>query len=184
MQRKLDVERESSDLKTVEQQRRRKCDAEAVRFHDRIRTFIDNYHLEDVLDYSYSCMDVPSPCKMDRFTRFWLKVNRLVPWRLELLRDLMDLYGMSCRGIGPFGGIFLCAEAGGGYMIYDNSMSISSFRTKDVLKRRIMSRNLVVAIKDTKKNINTAEWLRGGNNASGPLPEDITRYISMLMSRS
>ena len=34
------------------------------------------------------------------------------------------------------------------------------------------------------KNINTAEWLRGGNEASGPLPEDITREISMLLSCS
>ena len=183
MQRKLDAERAASELKMAEQQQKER-DAVAVRLHGRIEIFIKNYHLEDILDYSYSCMDVPSPCKMDRFTRFWLKVNRLVPWRLELLRDLMDLYGMSCRGIGPFGGILLCAEAGGGYMIYDNSMSISGFRTKDVLKRRIMSRNLVAAIKETKKNINTAEWLRGGNGSSGPIPEDITRHISMLMSRS
>ena len=155
----------------------------ALRFHERIMTFIKNYHLEDILDYSYSCMDMPSPCKMDRHTRFWLKVDRRVAYRKNLLRDLIDFYGMTCKGMGPFGGIFICAEAGGGYKINDESVDISNFRTKDMLKRRIMARNLRYAIKRTMKNINTAEWLRGGNGASGPIPEDITREISMLLSR-
>ena len=124
---------------------------------------------------------MPAPYKMGQYTRFWLKVDKRVPYRRELLRDLMDFYGFHCKGIGPFGGTFICAEAGGGYKINDESIDISNFRTKDVLKRRIMSRSLTSAIKRTIKDTNTAEWLRGGNEASGPLPEDMTREISRFL---
>jgi hypothetical protein len=95
---------------------------------------------------------------------------------------MMDFYGMACKGFGPFGSMLLCAEAGGGYKINDDSIDISNFRTRDMLKRRIMSMNLTSAIKKTVKNINTSEWLRGGNQASGPIPEDMTREICRFLN--
>ena len=166
----------------TKKQRLKELDAVAVRFHERIMTFIKNYHLEDILIYTYSCMDMmESPRNMDRHTRFWLKVNGRVVYRKYLLRDMMDFYGMTCKGFGPFGSILLCAEAGGGYKINDDSIDISNFRTRDMLKRRIMSMNLTSAIKKTAKNINTSEWLRGGNQASGPIPEDMTREICRFL---
>jgi len=156
-----------------------------VNFYENISNFIKNYNLQFCIHFSNGHHVINNfnnikKSNIDRFTRFYIKANIHHSFSRELARDIGIYYNLIYNPWSPFQRDFECWEYNPhdkGITI-DKKLDISNFRTINILKRRIISKKIIQAIKKTKLDINTSNWLRGS------IPEDTIGVICSFLACS